>query len=423
MKSSARNPLLHWTGKESAVVAAREVPYRPLVEAPDLSYGDPGTENLLIQGDNLDALKSLLPSFAGRVKCIFIDPPYNTRSAFEHYDDNREHSIWLSMMYPRLELLRELMAEDGSIWVTIDDNEEHYLKVIMDEVFGRANYVASAVWQKVLSVKNSARHFSVDHDYILVYAKQSDSWFPNRVPGSAKQRDAYKNPDQDARGPWQSVSLSARNPYSKGLYSVRTPSGRVIDGPPPGRYWAIAEEALSELDADGRVWWGKSNDGVPRRKVFLSEQGELRKIPQTLWMFEDVGHTQDAKKEALALNSDSVFPTPKPERLLCRVLEIATTRGDIVLDSFAGSATTAAVAHKMGRRHIGIEMGDHAVTHCVPRLRKVIEGEQGGISKSVGWQGGGGFRFCRLGEPVFDGHEIKRENSALSALFEISSTD
>ncbi|HRP24450.1 site-specific DNA-methyltransferase [Thauera sp.] len=391
-------PILDWLNKRQALQAAAAVPYR-LIDV-DTVHGDPAADNWLIQGDNLDALKALLPFHAGRVKCIYIDPPYNTRSAFEHYDDNLEHSQWLSMMAPRLELLRELLAEDGSIWVSIDDNEGHYLKVLMDEVFGRGNFVTTVIWRKNYAPKSSARHFSVDHDYIHVYAKNGDSWFPNAMPRRADQDTVYKNPDGDPRGLWRPDNLSARNPYSLGLYPVTTPGGRIIDGPPKGRYWAISREKLEALDRDNRIWWGKDGNNVPSLKRFLSEVKQGR-VPQTYWPYEEVGHTQDAKKETVLLFGDEVFGTPKPESLLERILHIATDPGDLVLDSFLGSGTTAAVAHKMGRRYIGIEMGEHAHTHCLPRLQKVIAGEQGGISKAVDWQGGGGLRFARLGAPVF----------------------
>ncbi len=406
---------LTWIGKENRP----QLEPRILLEDPEKSYHAPHRvtendlfDNRLIFGDNLlallallalKALKALEAEFAGKVKCVFIDPPYNTGSAFTHYDDGVEHSIWLSLMRDRLEIIRQLLSEDGSLWITIDDNEAHYLKVLCDEVLGRKNFIASAVWQKVLSVKNSARHFSVDHDYILVYAKNADFWKPNRVAASDKQRQAYKNPDSDPRGSWQSVSLSARNFYSKGSYPITTPSGRAIDGPPAGRYWAISKELLDELDRDGRVWWGKDGDGVPRRKMFLAERGELDKVPQTWWSFEDVGHTQDAKKEAVAFNSKEVFATPKPERLLQRILQIGTNPGDLVLDSFAGSGTTGAVAHKMGRRWIMVELGEHCHTHIIPRLKKVIDGDDpGGITKSVNWEGGGGFRYYRLAPSLLE---------------------
>lgn len=391
-------PLLDWLNKSHALKTAAKVPFR-LLEV-ESQHGDANNDNWLIQGDNLEALKALLPFFAGRVKCIYIDPPYNTKSAFEHYDDNLEHSQWLSMIYPRLELLRDLLAEDGSIWISIDDNEAHYLKVVMDEVFGRANFVASVIWRKNYAPKSSARHFSEDHDYVLVYAKDGGSWLPNPMLRSEKQDKAYKNPDGDDRGLWKTSDLSARNPYSLGIYPVTCPSGRVIDGPPMGRYWSISKEKLQQLDADNRIWWGKEKNAIPQLKRFLSDvkQGV---VPQTFWPYEEVGHTQDAKKEVVALFEADVFGTPKPEKLIQRILHIATNPGDLVLDSFLGSGTTAAVAHKMGRRYVGIEMGEHARTHCLPRLEKVVAGEQGGVSEACAWQGGGGFRFYRLGQPVF----------------------
>ena len=394
-------PLLDWLNKSHALKAAASVPFR-LLETVS-GHGDVGgqnNDNWLIQGDNLDALKALLPIFAGRVKCIYIDPPYNTKSAFEHYDDNLEHSQWLSMIYPRLELLRELLAEDGSIWVSIDDNEAHYLKVVMDEVFGRGNFVTTVIWRKNYSPKSTARHFSEDHDYIVVYAKNGEAWTPNLMPRTEKQDKAYKNPDHDQRGLWKPGDLSARNYYSLGTYPITTPSGRIIDGPPNGMYWRVSEGKLKELDADNRIWWGKDGSNVPAIKRFLSEVKQGM-VPQTWWSYEEVGHTQDAKKEIVALFGDDVFGTPKPERLIQRILHLATNPGDLVLDSFLGSGTTAAVAHKMGRRWIGIEMGEHAQTHCLPRLEKVVAGEPGGISAAANWAGGGGFRFFQLGQPVF----------------------
>ncbi len=394
-------PTLRWLTRDDDIRAAARVPYRLLEEVPDLGHGDRDTGNMLIHGDNLDALKALLPFYAGQVKCICIDPPYNTRSAFEHYDDNLEHSQWLAIMWPRLELLRELLAEDGSIWVTIDDNEGHYLKVIIDEIFGRRNFVANALWQKVFSPKNTARHFSDDHDHVLVVARDADRWVPNPMPRSERMNKGYKNPDNDPRGPWTSGDLSARNFYGAGRYPIKCPSGRVIAGPPNGMYWRVSEERFWEMDREGRIWWGNDGNNTPRIKRFLSEvkQGV---VPQTLWMNTEVGNTQEAKKEVVALFGETNFMTPKPERLIQRIMSIATNPGDLVLDSFLGSGTTAAVAQKMGRRYIGIEMGDHAESHCQPRLKKVVDGEQGGISEAMNWKGGGGFRFYRLGVSVFD---------------------
>jgi adenine-specific DNA-methyltransferase len=394
-------PTLQWLTRDHDLSAADKVPYRLLEEVPELGAGDRETGNMIIQGDNLDALKALLPFYAGQVKCIFIDPPYNTKSAFEHYDDNLEHTKWLSLMWPRLELLRDLLSEDGSIWVSIDDNEAHYLKVVMDEVFGRSNFIANVLWQKVFSPKNTAKHFSEDHDHILVYSKRGETWRPNEMPRSDKLNASYKNPDGDPRGPWTSGDLSARNFYGAGTYPITCPSGRVIAGPPNGMYWRVSKDKFLEMNSDNRIWWGKDGNNTPRIKRFLSEvkQGV---VPQTMWMNNDVGNTQEAKKEVVAIFGAENFMTPKPERLLSRIVSIATNPSDLVLDSFLGSGTTAAVAQKMGRRYIGIEMGEHAVTLCYPRLQKVVDGEQGGISESFNWRGGGGFRFYRLGEPAFD---------------------
>ena len=251
---------------------------------------------MLIQANNLDALKTLLPFYAGRIKCVYIDPPYNTRSAFEHYDDNLEHTRWLAMMWPRLELLRELLSEDGSIWVSIDDNEGHYLKVVMDEVFGRKNFIDTIIWRKNYSPKSSARHFSSDHDYVLVFSKDAEAFQPNLMPRTEKQDRAYKNRDNDPRGPWKTSDLSARNFYSLGRYAIKSPDGRVIEGPPGGNYWRVSEDNFWKLVADNRIWWGKIGDSIPQIKRFLSEvkQGIT---PQTIWPYDEVGHTQDAKKE------------------------------------------------------------------------------------------------------------------------------
>lgn len=391
-------PTLDWLNRAEALTVADKVPYRVL--DPVSEHGDGNAENLLIQGDNLDALKALLPFYRGRVKCIFIDPPYNTKSAFEHYDDNLEHSQWLSMMYPRLVLLRELLSEDGSIWVTIDDNEGHYLKVLMDEVFGRRNFVANVVWQKKYSPQNDAEFFSAMHDHIFVFAKNSGVWSRKLVPRSEKQDKAYKNLDDDHRGLWKASDLTRAEHRDRDYYGITTPSGKLVF-PARGRSWSRPPEEIERLRADNRLWFGRNGDAIPSLKRFLTEVKE-GVVPQTIWLREEVGDNQDAKKEVKLLNEKEIFGTPKPEMLIRRIFEIATNPNDLVLDSFLGSGTTAAVAHKMGRRWIGIEMGEHAGTHCLPRLQKVIEGEQGGISQAVNWQGGGGFRFLRLGEPMFN---------------------
>jgi len=406
-------PFLDWVNKAQAQGAVAGVPYHLLQF--QSAHGDPAAENLLIQGDNLLALKALLPFYRGRVKCIYIDPPYNTQSAFEHYDDKLEHSQWLSLMWPRLVLLRELLAEDGSIWVSIDDREAHYLKVLMDEVFGRENFIASVVWIKTSSVHNNAEFFSSMNDTIHVYAKNLPQCRFGRVPRSERNAGDYSNPDNDLRGAWSSsplhVSLTsgqrgaqfAKTGKSSGLFPLINSHGEEM-WPPKGRCWGYSQETLSALQADKRIWWGADGRNQPRLKRFWSELKEGT-VPTTVWSHEEVGHNQEAKKETAVLLADKdsdLFSTPKPERLLQRVLQVATNPGDLVLDSFLGSGTTAAAAHKMGRRWIGIEMGEHAVTHCLPRLQKVMAGEQGGISKAVNWQGGGGFRFHTVGEPVFD---------------------
>ena len=394
-------PILHWLTRDEDIRAAARVPYRLLEEASDFSAGDTDDGNMLIQGDNLDALKALLPFYAGQVKCIYIDPPYNTRSAFEHYDDNLEHSKWLAMMWPRLELLRELLSEDGSIWVSIDDNEAHYLKVIMDEVFGRRNFVANVVWQKRTSPDFRAV-LGDGHENVLVCSKNASLFREkaNLLPLSENQKKEYRNPDNDPRGPWVSRDFSAQGYRPNQMYKIVTPGGAEYY-PPEGSCWKNVEDVFLNQVEEGRFWFGRDGKGVPRRKNYLSEARGRQSW--TWWSNEEVGHNQEAKKEVNTLfGAANTFDTPKPERLIQRILHIATNPGDLVLDSFLGSGTTAAVAHKMGRRYIGIEMGEHAVSHCVPRLRKVIAGEQGGISKSVNWQGGGGFRFYRLGPPVFD---------------------
>lgn len=398
-------PLLHWLTRDEDIHKAAQAPYRLLEEVRELSQGERDTGNMLIQGDNLEALKALLPYYSGKVKCIFIDPPYNTRSAFEHYDDNLEHTQWLAMMYPRLELLRELLAEDGSIWVTIDDNEAHYLKVIMDEIFGRSNFVANIFWQKNHTRENRT-DVSTVHDHVLLYAKRKELWkeIRNMLPPSESQLGRFTNPDDDSRGPW--ASLPAHAKAEKGrrqaqFFTVRTPSGRLVN-PPPGRCWLYTETRFNEMVSDSRIWFGENGGNVPRVKKFLAEvQAGL--VPSTLWGYQEVGSNGAAKAELIKLFPGEIpFSTPKPEALLSRIIHIATNPDDLVLDSFLGSGTAVAVASKMRRRYIGIEMGEHAVTHCAPRLQKVIEGEQGGISESVGWKGGGGFQFYRLGVPVFD---------------------
>lgn len=396
-------PTLRWLNDEEARKTSSQIPYRLLEAEPKLSYGDSETENMLIQGDNLEALKALLPYYAGQVKCIYIDPPYNTQSAFEHYDDNLEHSIWLSTIYPRLEMLRDLLADDGSIWITLDDNELAYFKVIADEIFGRNNFVSIVVWQKKVSPANDALWFSGDHDYIVVYAKDKLFWRPNRLPRNAEQTKYYTNPDGDIRGVWNSAAYTCAKSVDERpnlYYPITNPNTNEIIWPKRTRVWAFGQETHERNVRDGLVYWGKDGKGkMPRFKKFL---GGRDVVPRSVWSYSEAGHTQEARLEGLKLFGENPFSTPKPEKLMRRILLCASNPNDLILDSFLGSGTTAAVAHKMGRRYIGIEMGDHAVTHCAPRLKKVIDGEQGGISKEVNWQGGGGFNFYHLGETIFD---------------------
>lgn len=314
-------------------------------------------------------------------------------------------------MLPRLQLLRELLSEDGSIWVHLDDNESHYNKVLMDEVFGRGNFVADIAWQKSYAVRSNAEHFSTSVERICVFAKRRSTLRVAQFGRTQEQLARFDNQDNDPRGAWQSITMTislmsgargrqfAKTGRSANVYEVSSPSGKTFL-PPARRCWSRAPEEFQRLDREGRIWWGRDGNSPPRMKMFLSEADD-GVMPTTLWASgEQFGFNQDGIRELRALGLE--FPTPKPEKLLSQVLHLATDPGDLVLDSFLGSGTTAAVAHKMGRRWIGIEMGEHAQTHCLLRLQKVIEGEQGGISAAVGWQGGGGFRFLRLGEPVFD---------------------
>lgn len=384
---------LTWLGKDKEI----KIEPRLLIEDKKKSNykHDPTTENMLIHGDNLLALKALERNYAGKVKCIYIDPPYNTGSAFEHYDDNLEHSTWLTLMKPRLELLRKLLADDGSIWISIDDDEGHYLKVLCDEVFGRNNFVNTCIWHKKHTRANDAKWFSDNHDFILVYAKNKLNWRPNLLPRTEESTKGYANPDNDPRGVWASGPCHAKTPNEKDIYPITTPSGRVVM-PPSGTSWRFSEKKMSALIADNRIWFGDKGSNIPRYKRFLTDVKDGF-VPTTLWFRDEVGDNQEAKKEVKQIDSISVFGTPKPERLIERVLTLGSNKGDLVLDSFLGSGTTASVAHKMGRKYIGIEMGDHAYTHCKVRLDKVIDGsDQDGISKAVNWQGGGAYKFYEL---------------------------
>lgn len=417
-------PILNWLNRDKTINESAKVPYRLLKAKDEFSYGDKNAENMIIQGDNLDGLKALLPYYAGKVKCIYIDPPYNTGSAFEHYDDNLEHTKWLEMIYPRLELLREFLKEDGSIWISIDADESHYLKVICDEIFGRKNFIDEVVWQRAFAPINLKKTLSRSHDILLSYAKNSNGFELNKLKRGGEQLKSYKNPDDDPRGLWTSSDCTVGPVIKEKLYKIITPSGKEYI-PTNGRCWLFTEERFNEMVNDNRIWFGKNGDNMPRVKKFLSEVKD-GVTPMTLWLRSDVGDNQEGKREIKNLNLGEIFTTPKPERLLQRILQISTNENDLVLDSFLGSGTTAAVAHKMNRRYIGIEMGEHAKTHCAERLKKVVDGEQGGISKSVNWQGGG-FRFYELGEAIFDDQgkinkDIKFEHLAAHIWFSETKT-
>jgi adenine-specific DNA-methyltransferase len=448
-------PTLNWIGKEAVVKHHKDVPFRLLEPVPELSCSPlpqagegPGVResgNLIVQGDNLHALKALLPRYAGQVKCIYIDPPYNTGNEGWVYNDNvnspeirrwlgevvskegetlDRHDRWLSMMYPRLVLLKQFLREDGAIFISIDDNEVATLRLLMDEIFGAKNFVATVLWQKVYSPKNSARHLSEDHDYIVIYAAKADSWKPNLLPRTEEQNAAYKNPDKDPRGVWKTSDLSERNYYSAGTYSITCPSGRVIEAPPKGMYWRVSKEKFEELDRDNRIWWGKDGNAVPQTKRFLHEVKDGR-VPQTMWFYGEVGHTQEGKKELLELvdfdTSDDVFITPKPTRLIQRILQIATDKDSIVLDSFAGSGTTGHAVLKQNaedggnRRFILVEMDENIAQNVTAeRVKRVATGytkgaltpgpsPASGRGEKIVEGLGGGFQFCRLStEPLFE---------------------
>ncbi len=387
-------------GGENAENAGKQSP-TSAASAPREDFFD----NRLIFGDNLLALKALEQEFTGKIKCIYIDPPYNTGSAFTHYDDGIEHSLWLSLMRDRLELLRQLLSPDGSIWISIDDNEQAYLRVVMDEVFQRANFRACVTWQRKYSVSNNFQGIATICDYILVYSK-SEAFQNNLLPRSRESIDRYANPDNDPRGPWKAVDyLNQATPEQRRnlCYPIVNPNtGEVINN--TKKAWKYEPDAHRTHVEENRLWWGREGkNSVPALKLFLSEVRDGM-TPHNWWPHDEVGHTDEAKKEGIAMfGATEVFDTPKPERLIHRILTLATNPGDWVLDSFAGSGTTGAVAHKMGRKWIMVELGEHCHTHIIPRLTKVIDGtDPGGITESVGWQGGGGFRYYRVGPSLLE---------------------
>lgn len=367
-------------------------------------------DNLLLRGDALNGLLSLarLPEFAreylGKVTLAYLDPPFNTQQSFLQYDDALEHSVWLTMIRDRLVEIRALLAPEGSVWVHLDDSEMAHCRVLMDEVFGRENFIATVIWQRRFDPRNTARHISGDHDFLIVFAKDATACKFNQLVRTEAMTAAYSNPDDDPRGPWRRGDLAARNPYSLGLYAVTTPSGRVIDGPPSGSYWRISKERLADLDADGRIYWGPRGGSRPYIKRFLSEVSEGR-VPGSIWSPEDVGFVRNGKEEIRRLVPGiEPFATPKPERLMHRIISIASDPGDIVLDPFLGSGTTAAVAHKMCRRWVGIEREASTVeTFALPRLAGVVAGpDSGGATELTSWSGGGGFRVVDVAPSMFE---------------------
>lgn len=406
-KKSKTKLELTWIGKD---IRPKLEP-RILLEDPSKSYhanhkitDNDIFDNKLIFGDNLLALKALQEEYTGKVKCIYIDPPYNTGSAFgDYYDDGLEHSIWLSLIRERLIILWSLLhSEDGSLWVSIDDREMPYLRILMDEVCGRECFVASNIWQKRYSRENREAIGDV-HEYVIVYVKNPRRFkeIRNRVPLDEKSKKVYKNPNDDPNGPWRSIPMTAQGFRPNQMYPITAPGGKV-HLPPEGRCWSTIESNYRQLLEKGRVYFGKDNNSQPNTIRYLSEvEGH---VPWTWWTHEEVGHTDEAKKEMhYIFGKDNAFPTPKPERLIKRILDIATNKGDLVLDSFAGSGTTAAVAQKMGRRWIAVELEASCHSHIIPRLEKVIAGEDfGGITEAVNWQGGGGFRYYHLAPSLLE---------------------
>jgi len=460
-------PTLHFKGKTAVENYHHTVPHHRLEFDAKLSVLGKGEKpnlegNLIIEGDNLLALKALLPTHAGRVKCIYIDPPYNTgnegwvyndklnqpqfkewigRTVGKEGEDACRHDKWCCMMYPRLSLLRELLREDGSIWISIDDNEVHNLRSLMDEIFGKENFIASVIWEKVYSPKSSAKYLSENHDYIVAYAKTKSVWNRRLLPRTEEANARYENPDDDPRGPWKPSDLSARNYYSKGKYAIECPSGRMIDGPPEGRYWTVSEETLEELDNDNRIWWGRDGDGMPALKRFLSEVKDI--VPETIWTYREVGHTQDAKKEVIRILGGTESPvTPKPVALIERILWIASEPGDIILDSFAGTGTTghAAIvsAHENGtpRRFILVQQefdnkDDENSKYNIcekltsERVRRAMSGysytrraAKGKTSKQRVEGLGGTFSYARVGDVLFS--EYKDFGKALPAYEDVA---
>lgn len=375
-----------------------------LIKIEKWSVGKKETGNQLIHGDNLLVLGHLAQKHTGKVRCVYLDPPYNNGESYQHYFDSMGHEEWIESVSKRLEKILPLLADNGSVWISIDDSELHYLKVAADKVFGRQNFIGTIIWER-RTTRENRRVFSRSHEYLIAYAKDLKVWsqFRNALPLTEEITGRYQNVDGDARGVWQSVSANVQDGHStpQQFYKVKAPNGKVHEAP-KGRCWVYSKQKMLEEIARNNIWFGRDGNGVPRVKKFLSERmGGL--TPDTLWRADEVGTTSDAKKHLLDLfNSKTLFDTPKPEALIQKLLSISTNPGDLVIDAYLGSGTTTAVAHKMGRAYIGIEKGNHIKSHCVHRMQKVIKGEPGGSSIDLKWEGGGGFdfyRFKQLGLP------------------------
>ena len=427
-------PTLDWIGKKAVINHHRQVPYRLLKCDPNLSAGDPESGNLLVQGDNLLALKALLPYYAGKVKCIYIDPPYNTGNEKWIYNDAvnspemqrwlgkvvgaeaedlSRHDKWLCMMYPRLSLLKDFLTQDGAIFVSIDDVELHNLRSVMDEVFGPRNFVAILAWQKRVSPANDAQYFSSDHEYVVVYARSKTDWHPHRLKRSAGQLRNYRNPDNDPRGPWNSVTYTCNKSIEErpNLYhGVMNPNTGETIFPRKTAVWKYDAETHQEHVRRNQLYWGSTGRArMPRLKAFLSEMRDV--VPRSVLLYNEYGHTQEARTELLEIIAEAPFTTPKPVRLLRRILEIGSDSSSLILDSFTGSGTTGHAVLAMNkddgghRRFILVEM-DEAICRSITaqRLKHAVEGYTAGTtSDKAPVEGlGGGFRYCTLGEPLFD---------------------
>ena len=426
-------PTLHFKGKTFVQNHHLSVQYHQLVPQKKLSLTDKVSlhDNLIIQGDNLKALKALLPTYSGKIKCIYIDPPYNTGNENWVYNDNvnspmikdwlgkvvdkedlTRHDKWLCMMMPRLKLLRELLSEDGVIFISIDDNEQHSLRMLLDEVFGELNFIQNIIWQKKYSPQNDAKYFSDMHDFIICYAKnkidgeQKSGWTRNLLPRTEEMNDRYSNPDNDPRGEWKSSDLSVKT-YSEAYdYEIITPSGRKTK-PPRGYSWRVSKEKFSELVEENRIWFGPKLDATPSIKRFLSEVKQGL-VPVSIWNYEEVGHNQEARQQLKGIFNEESFPfeTPKPVRLLKRIIQLSTAKEGIILDSFSGSGTTAQAVLELNkedggnRKFILVEQEDYANTITAERVRRVIKGVKTAKDENLKKGLGGSFSYFELGDPI-----------------------